>query len=748
MMSTAKKLSIAFLWNMHQPVYQLDFQSDFLMPWVRLHSVKNYLEMILAADKYNNIKLNFNLTPVLLDSLLAYAEDGAHDIHSRLCVTDMNELTDDDKEFILNNFFDAEYSTMIFPYENYNLLYQKRFSEDEVNINKFSNQEYADIMAWYNLVWINSNLRPLFPDIEKLINKGKDFSLEDRTNIIDIHRKIVSMIIPECQKRWENGKIELSTSPYYYPILPILFDVKNSQKKLATIDSTLFDLDMKDDARAQTELALDRFEEIFDKRPKGIMASELGVCPKTMDSFANLGVDWTISDEGILSKAIQFDFVRDFKGHLENPYYLMKTYKYKTLSNEIKIIFRDSVIPSLISFEYSNHEPQKAANDLYNRIKVMQDKIQQSPDDNHLLTIAMNGENCWEGYENDGNNFLKEFYTLIEKDKSLETVLISDYVEKDKNLKDLKKLPSGSWINKNFQFWIGEPVKNLAWNYLKNVKEDFETYKKNNPNDKNIEFAHKELMICQGGDWFWWYGEPNDSGQDHIFDYLFREHLKNVYRFLYLDAPKYLDLPLISGLAKPSKLPERDISPKVDGEDSNEDGWEYAGCVNVPNGPLLEDNKLFDKICYGADKENFYLRLYLSPTLKESFSTNPFLHQMYIYMRNGDKQQLQSPIRLINKTENVSPIMREKFHNELRISMMDNKLYPIRFTKAIQGGLWAMNDTNDVKIAYQNVIDMSVPFEELEIEQNETLEFFFANANFGIKDAYSPQDVMINIKRP
>lgn len=753
MMSVGKKLSIAFYWHMHQPVYQLNPYGDYLMPWVRLHGVKDYLDMLLILNDFTKLKLNFNLVPVLLDALVDYGEKDCHDIHSRLTVTSISELTNDDKEFILNNFFDANYSSMIFPHEYYNELYQKRFAEDRANINDFSDQEYSDIMAWFNLVWIDPIYKEKFPVFKNLLDKGANYTFEDRLEIIELHRKIIRMIIPAYKKFLEKGKIEITTSPYYHPILPILLDMKSSQKNLLTQDSSLFDLNMAEDAKLQTENALDKIEQIFGMRPKGIWPSEQCVSPQTLELFNELGIQWTVSDEGILTNSIDFEFIRDFKGYLEDPYFLTKSYKYKTKhsgkGSGIKMIFRDSVIPNLISFEYANHDPIVAANDLYDRIKVIQNKLQTSPDESHLLTIAMDGENCWENYIEDGTTFLKTIYSMIEEDETLETVLISDYLAKEKHYKELKKIHSGSWINRNFQLWVGETVKNLAWNYLKQAKEDLNNFIEKNSNNPNIKFARRELMITQGSDWFWWYGEPNDSGQDHIFDYLFREHLKNVYRYLGIKPPSYLDSPLISIFTKPSRYPKNTISPKIDGmEESDDEDWLNAGCINLPDGPVLHDNKLFDKIYYGADENNFYLRLYLSNSFQENYSTNPILHQMYIYMRNCDRKQVQSPVRLINKTENISPIMREKFHNELRISMMDNKLYPMRLTKAIPGDLWAMQDTKDVKMAYQKVIDVSIPFESLDISSGEKLEFFFANSNFGIKDSFSPQDIILSVQRP
>lgn len=749
MMSLGKKLSIAFYWHMHQPVYKLNSYGDYLMPWVRLHGTKDYLDMLLILNDFKDIKLNFNLVPVLLDSLIDYGENDFHDIHSRLTVTNVSDLTNDDKEFVLNNFFDANYSSMIFPYENYNKLYQKRFSSEDINVKDFSNQEYSDIMAWFNLVWIDPIYKEKFPEFKKLLSKGKNYTFEDRIEIIELHRKIIRMIIPTYQEFLAKGKIEITTSPYYHPIIPLLLDMKTSQKNLSTIDSSLFDLNMAEDAKLQTKYALDRVEQLFGKRPRGVWPSENGISPQSLDIFKELGTEWVISDEGILTNSIDFEFVRDFKGYLEDPYFLMKSYKYKTKNSEMKIIFRDSVIPNLISFEYANHDPKIAANDLYDRIKVIQNKLQTSPDENHLLTIAMDGENCWENYAEDGTIFLKAIYQMIEEDENLETVLISDYLADEKHHKELKKIHSGSWINRNFQLWVGEPVKNLAWNYLKQVKEDLIKFIEGNPDNKSIELAQRELMIAQGSDWFWWYGEPNDSGQDHIFDYLFREHLKNVYRYLELKPPVYLDSPLISTSAKPIIHPKTTITPKIDGiEESDDEDWLNAGCINLSEDSISQDFKLFEKICYGADENNFYLRLYLSKFFDENYSTNPILHQMYIYMRNCDKKQLQSPVRLINKTENISPIMREKFHNELRISMMDNKLYPVRLTKAIPGNLWAMQDTQNIKIVYQKVIDVSIPFESLDIASGEKLEFFFSNSSFGIKDSFSSQDILLNIQRP
>ena len=302
-------------------------------------------------------------------------------------------------------------------------------------------------------------------------------------------------IIPTYRKYIAEGRIELTTSPYYHAILPILIDVKTSTKKALTIEGLPLTMNMIDDANYQIKMALDRVEEVLGARPKGFWPPELCIGPKTLDLLAKEGIKWTISDEGILSDSINMDFVRDFKGNLDDPYHLLKVYEYQTKSEPIDVIFRDRSIPNLINFEYAGIDYNMAASDLFDKIKVIQNKLLISPDETHLLTIALDGENCWENYQNDGNDFLEKFYSLIENDDTLETVCVSDYIEKDLHKKTLKKIYSGSWIDKTFQYWIGETTKNKAWSYIKQTKDFFDEFIKNNPDNPNINFAHKELLI-------------------------------------------------------------------------------------------------------------------------------------------------------------------------------------------------------------------------------------------------------------
>ena len=740
----SKKLSLAIYWHMHQPVYELE--GTYLMPWVRLHAVKDYLDMALILEKFPNLKLNFNIVPALLDSIIDYGENNINDIHSELTVMDTDNLTDDEKSFILNNFFNTKFETMVYKNETYRNLYQKRFSQENIGINDFNAQEYADLMAVFNLVWIDPIHFQRYPRLQELWDKKNCYTRDDRVEILDIQRQIIREIIPTFKKYISEGRIELTTSPYYHAILPILIDAKASAKTGLTSVGLPEKLGMGDDARTQIKAALDRVEDIFGVRPKGMWPPELCIGPKTLAVFAHEGIKWTISDEGILSSSINFDFVRDFKGNISDPYHLLKVYNYQTKKSDIDIIFRERSIPNLINFEYAGINADMASGDLYEKIKTIQNKLLVSPDETHLLTIASDCENCWENYQNDGIEFLEKLYGLIEQDDSLETVLISDYIEKDKHKKNLKKIYSGSWIDKTFQYWIGEPEKNKAWAALKNTKDDLYAFIKDNKNNPNIPAAKRELLIAQGSDWFWWYGEPNNSGQDFLFDYMFRERLKHVYTILGYSYPEYLDTSIITKIEAPFKLPKRAISPSMDGMNKSADDWYNAGSISMLDGPVFRENKNVDKIDFGCDNNNIYFRLHVNKNSGEINYVDR-INQFYIYTRNASRVSNRAHIRLISRTDNPYPILTEKFEHELTLTLVKDTLYPLRLTTVLHPDIWTLDNPEGIKMVYEDVIDVSIPFDKLGVSQGETVEFFMANTDSAVKNTYLPQEVLLSMSR-
>ena len=738
-----KKLSIAVYWHMHQPVYEVE--GTLLMPWARLHAIKDYLDMVLFLERFPKLKLNVDIVPALVDMLIDYTK-GKQDIHSELSVADVEQMDTEGKAFILNNFFHSKYETMIFRSENYKNLFQKRFANDSVNISDFSDQELSDLMALFNLVWIDSIHFLRYPRLKELWDKQYNYTLEDRREIISIQTQIISEIIPTYRKFIEEGRLEITTGAYYHSILPILVDIKTTLKNAITTEGLPQSLGMYEDAKYQVKSALDRIEEVFGVRPKGFWPPELCIGSKTLNLLAREGIEWTISDEGILSDSINFEFVRDFKGNLADPYHLLKVYEYSTKENSIDVIFRDRSIPNLINFEYAGIDAKMAANDLYDKLKVIQSKLLVSPDDTHLLTIALDGENCWENYQNDGNDFLENLYSSITSDDTIETVLITDYIRNDQYKKPLSKIYPGSWIDKTFVYWIGESTKNRAWCYLKNAKDAFENALKADRNNPNIGMAQKELMIAQGSDWFWWYGEPNNSGQDFVFDYMFRERLKNVYLYLGLQPPEELNNPLINKVEIPFKRPVKAITPKMDGSSESDSDWINSGNISLLDGPVFRESKNVDKIHFGCDDKNMYFRLHVNKGSGE-MSFIERINQFYIYIRNATNVGNRAYIRLISKTDNPYPILREKFENEVTLTLIRDTLYPPRLITCLHPNMWTLANPESLNMVYKDVIDLSIPFDTIGVGHGDTVEFFLANTDSSIKNTYIPQEILLSMTR-
>lgn len=748
-----KKMNIAFIWHFHQPSYQENQNGDFLMPWVRLHATKDYLDMLIRLEDFKNIKLNFDISPVLIDSIEKYI-NGAKDIHLKLMLCDTKDLDRDDKLFILENFFDVNYSNMLLSRPHYAQLNERRVHSDPNSlIESFSEQDYADIMANFTLCWIDKRFRYRYDGLDYLLDKEKDFTLEDRQKIYEIQLQIIKDILPTYRKYQDEGRIEISTNPYYHPILPLLINLRENNYPYCENLPDSLSGGVKD-AKEQVGRALDKFEKIFGKRPKGMWLSEQCVSKKTLNLLSYFNVGWTVLDEGILSSSIGKEFTRDFEGNLEDPFALCVNYALKKDKNKTNLIFADSLFANLVGFGYGNYDSEVAANDLYEKIKTVQNKLQNSPKDNHLLTIAMDGENCWESYKNDGEEFLNTLYKLIEQDDTLNTTLVSEFIDKSQP-EELSKIYSGSWINRNFELWIGEPTKNVAWHYLNQTKLDFEKMSKELLSkaktnidkakaNKTIHEAKEEIFVAEGSDWFWWYGEPNESGSDIIFDYLFRERLRNVYRAFYAQIPDYLNIPLISMVGKPIRQAVGHISPVIDGKQGEIlDEWENAGYIFLPDSPTFSKMKAIKGIYYGCDGENLYFKFEVNQqTVSKS---NHFLkNQIHIYLRNS-VQNTFSPVRVISRNNDIYPTLKNIFSHEIMFSFNKNDLLPPILSVAMQGGLWKMVLMKHDEYAYKDVIELKISYKDLGLEENTPVEFCVVSATNEVINEVYPQDSLLSL---
>ncbi len=511
-------LYLAFIWHMHQPYYRDLVSGEIRLPWVRLHGIKDYLDMVKILEGYPDIRQTFNLVPSLIEQIQAYI-DGAKDTYQAISYKKANELTADEKHFIKEHFFSANLSNIISVYPRYYELYLKKQKNEE-----FSLQEYLDLQVWFNLAWFDYICKKTVPSLRKLIAKGRYFSEEDKQIALSEQIELLKEIIPTYKKFQESGQIEVTVSPYYHPITPLLCDTNIAKEANRHAPLPQIRFSRPEDALAQIKQAVTLYTNTFGMPPRGIWPSEEAVSEHIMPFIAQSGIKWLVTDEEILFRSLKKKRTAKL---LYQPYLL------KREEGSISAVFRDRNLSDLIGFVYHGLTEQAAAADfighLHNIIKAAQGE-------DRFVVIAMDGENAWEYYRNDGWNFLTHLYKCISNDKRIQTVTVSEYLAKHPAQSPIRRISAGSWIYGNFNKWIGQEQKNKAWEYLAKARAELEVPESK---IKNQELAWKQIYVLEGSDWCWWYGDNNAD-----FDALYRRHLRNFYAFIGKEPPEYLNKPL------------------------------------------------------------------------------------------------------------------------------------------------------------------------------------------------------------
>lgn len=549
-------LYIAFIWHMHQPLYRDPESQYYMMPWVRLHGVKDYLDMVTILEGYPRIRQTFNLVPSLLEQLQDYADGHAEDRYLSLSRIPVAELSASEKEEILHGFFDLNWDQMIRPYPRYLELAEKRtrlfqhYQNYYQAADHFEPQEFLDLTVWFNLAWIDPVVRRQQPALKALEAKARNFSAEDRRIVLAAHQSLIQEIFPTYRRLQAAGQIELTTSPYYHPILPLLTDSASALEACPRLRLPQQRYQFPEDALAQLRKGRDYFTRCFGQAPRGIWPSEQSLSPETVALIAQEGFTWAASSEGILWQTLGVHPHRNSQHTPNLAEYLYRPYQVQIAGQTLNLVFRDILISDQIGFNCWKGDNESNAHELYHHIKQIQTTLNHKEPYPYLLTIALDGENCWEYYHEDGHLFLNTFYTLLQNDYSLECVTVSDYLERFPPQQALDDLHSGSWINSDFCTWIGDPTKNLAWDFLRATRDVLVQYQ-DHLDETTRAKAWECIYIAEGSDWFWWFGEGHSSAHDHLFDAAFRRYLEEVYRLLGLPVPDWLLQPLENQVDSP-----------------------------------------------------------------------------------------------------------------------------------------------------------------------------------------------------
>ncbi len=621
-------INISFLWHMHQPYYKNSYTGEYLLPWVLLHGTKDYYDMASMLKDFPGMKQNFNFVPSLLEQLVDYENLDVNDIYLDVFRKHPKDLTDDDKIFLLTNFFNANWDNMIRPFPRYYELLGKRgfyYPKDAVGkiIDYFSDDELRDIQVFFFLAWIDPVFFKTYEDLKHLREKGREFSEEDKDVIQGVQKDILKGIIPLYRDLVSRGIVEMSTSPFYHPIVPLLIDSKAAREAMPGVNLPDKLFARPEDASRQISAGADLFEKIFGNRPEGMWPPEGSVSDEALALYMEQGVKWLATDEDILFESLKWGARRDGGGSLINPEILFKPYRYETKDGHISVIFRDRSLSDLISFQYQRMDAKDAAEDCLGRLRKIRDSVRgkiKKP----LVTIAMDGENAWEGYKNDGRDFLGYLYEGIIRDGGMTPVTISEHLKTSEDHGSLHHCFAGSWIGHNFAIWIGHNEGNTGWSLLAQTRELLE---KEDPGHTN-KLAWESIYIAEGSDWFWWYSDEHSSDSDEIFDLLFRENLANVYRYLGKEAPEILSIPIIveEREARPKREPVNFLTPLIDGKVTNYFEWIGSGFVEGKgHGSAMHDAASLIKGCYyGFNETSLFLRLDLDKRFVEDLQEVSF----------------------------------------------------------------------------------------------------------------------------
>lgn len=589
-----KPLKICFLWHQHQPYYLKD--NYFILPWVRFHGVKDYLDLALLLDEYPGIKQTFNIVPSLLLQLRQYTVEGVLDRVFELSYKNPTNLTESEKEEIIHQFFVCNYQNMIEPYERYRELYQ--MAQNGVS---FSEQDWLDLQVWYNLTWVGSITRKQ-SFFSRLFQKGRIFSPIEKRLLLDSHLEIIKQIVPTLKRLVELGQIELSVSPFYHPILPLLCDVEVAMESMPNLSIPEPKFKFPQDALMQISVGKDFFLQNFGFEPNGLWPSEGSLSTEVLNLIIEADFKWTATDPKLLFNTI---------GTNEQLLQYFP-YRYTKDGKDLVLFFRDSHLSDAIGFVYHNWKPEDAANDFIFQLKKIRDNLVQKFGEDVLditcVPIILDGENCWEFYPNNGLPFLKELYTRISNETFLVTKTFNEVVlDLPKEHKFvLDKIFPGSWINANFYTWIGQLEKQTAWSYLALVRKEIENFKESEGKYKKaLEIA----LIAEGSDWFWWYGDDNIAPNKSDFDELFRWYLKKIYFSLGLEPPVELNQPISSQNVLQHFFPAtKKLTANTLKSPSIELGW---GCFNPRStfGTMQSSSSLITNIFFGNTKDLFAIGL-------------------------------------------------------------------------------------------------------------------------------------------
>ena len=581
--------TLCFLWHMHQPFYKDLWTGHYKLPWTRLHALKDYAGMVRVLDPFPSVHQTFNLVPSMLAQIEDYATGKASDPFFDCAVIPAEDLSEAQRAFVMRYFFQANIDRMIYRHPRYGELYERRFET-------FSSRELRDLQVLSQLVWFDEDQLASDEALQNLVRRGRDFTLADQDLLTRKQRESLVDVLPVYRDYAARKQIEISTTPFYHPILPLLCD--SDMGGVSSPGMTLPErFSYPQDARVQLERSRAYMRRTLGVDPVGLWPSEGSVSDEVLALAVDCGFRWAASDNGVLARTL---------GHDAGCDVTYQAYVWQREQREMKLLFRDHYLSDLIGFEYSRMDAAQAADHFLDRIRHNANGTQG------LVPIVLDGENAWEWYHAQGRPFLRELYKRIADDPNLEALTVSEALAKFE-ARPLGHVFPGSWINANFNIWIGAEEDNKAWTYLLAARRAYDEHSDKVPEAARL-LAFEEILIAEGSDWCWWYGPEHGSDNRAEFDQIYRDHLANVYRALNLEVPSELDHPILDHQPQEGDVHERPtnaLNVILDGEVTSAFEWMGAGRFRPDprSGAMHGGTPPVREMFYGVREGRLFVRL-------------------------------------------------------------------------------------------------------------------------------------------
>jgi len=804
--SIKRTLYLNIIWHQHQPLYLEPVSDQLLSPWVRKHATKDYYDMAAMLADYPKIHVNINLTSVLIHQLITYYLDRLgpfvdvknNRVDAQAFLAAWGGKTDPWIDLLLK----PTPSPQTVSEKELGLLHKdawscvstsdammKRFPQYRELRDKprstYTQEDFLNLKGWFEIAWFDPDFlrgavrlpNGWVVDLSDVVEQRSDGTFwlrqpisEDLCNrLVAEEYKIMANVIPAhvnlmYRPEEKTGQIEILTTPYFHPILPLLVDSNLAQQQQPWDKLPDPPFKFPQDAHAQVAKSVKFYRNVFGIDPWGMWPGEGSVAEEVVQYFVDNNIRWVATGQQVLKNSnssakhwfpyrVDVDSVAGDGGSHDD---------------EMMIVFRDDGLSNEIGFRYQSMTGPEAA------ATFMANVVAQAPalgEPDRLLTVILDGENAWENYvrDHDAKDFLKNLYQSLERSfdaGEVVTVTGSEYLNGNSsrnvpehptsNMRELEPLSAGSWIDGTFGVWIGEPEENLAWGCLLRTRQDVERsgIPRFNPladpptdtgsYEYKVYKVWEEMYAAEGSDWFWWFGSDmiTPANDDTPFDRGFRAHLSGVYAYLKQIKPDTIESVCPVIIQESGKTPQGPFTagtePTIDGQFvPNEAEWINEGGFfnDSDSGSMGNPDDDIARVYYGYTQQHFYLALEANEDLTTKPAANYRLEVYFPHKHIVDLQTGQTQKDPANpKTRSGSDAL-FKVGGAARLLEITTNPPAHRFFHADGNGGWVEDGPKNTTMggpgSAGKILEIKIPYADLNLAFGDPLEVIVAAVEGG-----------------